>query len=142
MLTSGQVDLVFARSGAILQLMVTNPAIHYTIPREGSLIWIDNLCLLVNASHPMLAETFINYILDPQVGATLANGSYYSSPNQAALPLLSLTDRNNPALYPDDNIRKRLFFLVNVGPAATQLYNQTWAQLVANPNFQAPPKSN
>lgn len=142
LLTSGQVDLVFARSGAILQLMKTNPAIHYTIPGEGSLIWIDNLCLLANASQPELAETFINYILDPHVSAALVSATRYSSPNQAALSLLTLADRHNPALYPNDDLRRRLFSLVNVDPAASQLYHQAWAELVAESNFQAPSTSN
>lgn len=142
LLTDSQVDLVFARNGVILQLMETNPDIHFVIPGEGSVSWIDSLCLLANSSHPELAEAFINYILEPQVSAALVSATHYGSPNQAALPLLNPPDRNNPALYPDDDARQRLFFLVNVDPAATQFYNQTWVELVTSPNFQAPRKSN
>jgi hypothetical protein len=32
-------------------------------------------------------------------------------------------------LYPDDDLRQRLFFVVNVDPATGQLYDQTWAEL-------------
>jgi spermidine/putrescine transport system substrate-binding protein len=142
LLADSQVDLIFARSGVILQLMETNPDINYVIPDEGSVIWIDSLCLLANSSHPELAETFINYILEPQVGATLVKATHYSSPNLAALPLLDPADLNNPMLYPDDDARQRLFFLVIVDPATTQIYNQIWADLMTSPNFQAPPKSN
>jgi spermidine/putrescine transport system substrate-binding protein len=129
LLAGGQVDAVFERSGAIFQLMESDPAIRYTIPSEGSVMWIDNLCLLANASQPELAEKFINYILDPQVGAALAKASHYGSPNQAALSYLSAADRTNPVLYPDDDLRQRLFFVVNVDPATGQLYDQTWAEL-------------
>jgi spermidine/putrescine transport system substrate-binding protein len=131
LLASGQVDAVFERSGAIFQLMESDPAIRYAIPSEGSVMWIDNLCLLASASQPELAEKFINYVLDPQVGAALANASRYGSPNQAALSYLSAADRTNPVLYPDDDLRQRLFFLVNVDPATSQLYDQTWAELVS-----------
>lgn len=142
LLANGQVDLLFARNGAISQMMTSNPTLRYTLPSEGSLIWVDSLCLLATTSHPELAETFINYILNPQVSAALADETHYASPNQAALPWLNPLDRNNPALYPDDDLRRRLFFLVNVDPAASQRYQQTWTGLLANPNFQAPAKSN
>jgi spermidine/putrescine transport system substrate-binding protein len=142
LLTNGQVDLLFARSGIILQRLAADPTLRYTIPSEGSLLWIDNLCLPANAAQPELAENFINYILEPQVSAALANFTYNGTTNQAALALLKPADRANPALYPDNTLRQRLFAVVNVDPATSQRYDQAWAELVADPLFQAPFKSN
>ena len=142
LLTQGQVDLLFARSGIILQATAADPRLRYTIPSEGSLLWIDNLCLSAEPARQELAERFINYILEPQVSAALANFTYNSTANQAALSLLKPVDRNNLALYPDDTLRQRLFSLVTVDPAASQLYEQSWAKLIAEPQFQAPFKSN
>lgn len=85
-LAEGQVDLLFARNKAILSLMATHPDMRYVIPGEGSLLWLDNICLLAQASQPVLAETFINYLLDAQVAAALANATHAGSPNGAALP--------------------------------------------------------
>jgi spermidine/putrescine transport system substrate-binding protein len=142
LLTNGQVDLLFARSGIILQHMAVDPSLRYTIPSEGSLLWIDNLCQPANAAQPELAETFINYILEPQVSAALTNFTYNGTTNQAALVLQNSADRANPALYPDNTLRQRLFAVVNVDPATSQRYDQAWAELVADPHFQAPLKSN
>lgn len=137
LLTDGQVDLLFSRSGAILQQRAADPAIHYAIPSEGSLMWVDSLCLLANAAHSTLAETFINYLLEPPVGAALTRMTRYSSANQAAWSLLNDTDRANPLLYPNDALRQRLFILVNLDPATSQLYDQTWSGLLADPGFQS-----
>jgi spermidine/putrescine transport system substrate-binding protein len=142
LLADGQVDLLFARSGTVLGLMASKPTLRYVIPEEGSLLWLDNICLLAEASHPPLAETFINYLLDAEVGAALAHATRAGSPNKAALSLLHPADKANPALYPDDLLRQRLFTLVNVDPATDELYKQAWAASVASPHSQAAPGSN
>ena len=129
LLVADEVDLVFEWSGDILQVMGTHPEIRYVIPKEGSLIWTDNICIPATARHKELAEEFINYLLDPEVGASLSNYTHYSTPNRAALPLINAADRNNPALYPPAEIRSRLFFLVDVGETANKLYEEAW-QLV------------
>jgi spermidine/putrescine transport system substrate-binding protein len=142
LLAGGQVDLFFTRTASVLELMTTNPTLRYAIPEEGSLLWLDNMCLLAEASQPALAETFINYLLDAEVGAALARTTRAGSPNKAALSLLNPTDQANPALYPNELLRQRLFALVNVDPATATLYEQTWAETVAATNSQAAPDSN
>jgi spermidine/putrescine-binding protein len=127
LLASGQVDFLFARGGVVLGLREHDAAFDYVIPGEGSLIWIDNLCLLAGAAQPRLAETFINYVLEAPVSVALAQANHNSLPNTAALALLERTDRENLALYPNTDTRQRLFFLVNLDPATTQHYDQTWA---------------
>lgn len=132
MLARGQVDLALESSGDIFQVMVDNPDLAYSIPAEGSLIWIDNMCILASSPNKALAERFVNFILAPDVGAALASYTRYSSPNTAALRLISPADRANPALYPTEADRRRLFFLVDVGGQANELYNTAWASLIAH----------
>ncbi|NJN95925.1 MAG: spermidine/putrescine ABC transporter substrate-binding protein [Anaerolineales bacterium] len=132
LLARGQVDFLFARSGAILTLRDRDPNFEYTIPAEGSVMWVDNLCLLRGSNEPELAETFINYILEAPVSAALAQANQNSLPNAAALTLLKETKQPDPILYPDPDTRQRLFSLVNIDPAATQNYNQFWAGLTTS----------
>lgn len=131
LLVAGEVDLVFEWSGDIFQVMEDEPDIRYVIPEEGSIVWTDNMCILASAAHQELAEMFINYVLEPEIGAALSNYTHYSSPNQAALFLVDAADLENPALYPSAEVRERLFFLVDVGPEAAQLYEQAWADVMA-----------
>jgi spermidine/putrescine transport system substrate-binding protein len=84
------------------------------------------MCIPVAARHKELAEQFINYILEPEVGAALSNYTHYSTPNQASLPFVNEADRNNPSLYPSTEIRKKLFYQVDVGSEATLLYEEAW----------------
>jgi spermidine/putrescine transport system substrate-binding protein len=134
LLNSGEVALAFEYSGDILQIMSENPNIRYAIPDEGAIIWMDNMCIPVNAQHKTIAEAFINYILSPEIGAALANYTHYSSPNTAAMPMVNAEDRNNAALYPSSSTRRRLFFLSDVGPEATDLYDQYWEEVMESYN--------
>lgn len=131
LLAAGEVDLAFEWSGDIFQIMEDNPAIRYVIPEEGSLLWIDSMCIPARAAHKELAETLINYILEAQVGAAISNYTHFSSPNEAALPLINEADRQNPALYPSPEVRERLFSLVDVGSDATLRYEQAWNQVLS-----------
>ncbi len=134
LLAGGQVDIVLEYSGDIFQVMEDHPDIRYTIPVEGAILWSDNMCIPAGAPHQELAEKFINYILGPEVGAALSNFTHYSTPNLAAFPLVDEADRHNPSLYPSAEVRNTLFYLVDIGPEATQLYENAWADVLATHN--------
>lgn len=102
----------------------------YFIPKEGSLIWVDNLAVLAQAPHRDLAERFINYLLDARVGAQLSDFTQFSSPNQAARPFLKPADLKNPAIYPAAAVKARLQFVHDLG-AKTRLYDEVWTQVKA-----------
>ncbi len=131
MLAAGEVDIAMEWNGDIFYIMSDNPDIRYVIPSDGAIIWADNVCLLANAPNQENAELFLNYLLEPEVGAALSNYVKYASPNQAALPFINEEDRNNPGMYPPDDVRARLFFLADVGPAA-QLFDDAWNDVLAN----------
>ena len=132
MLLDGTADLVIEWSGDISQIMGENANIRYLIPTEGSIIWTDSICLMAEAQNPELAEAFINYLLEPEVGAALSDYIRYASPNEAAQRLLPLSDLANPILYPTIATRQRLFSLVDVGGEFERLYADAWAAVIAD----------
>ena len=132
LLLDGTYDMVLEWSGDIFQLMEEHSNIRYTIPAEGSIIWVDNICIPADAPNKAMAEQFINYLLEPEVGAALSNFVQYGTPNQASLPFINEEDLNNPAIYPPDSVRDRLFFLVDVNLAAAEIYNQAWEEILTH----------
>jgi spermidine/putrescine transport system substrate-binding protein len=129
LLVEGKADIVLEYSGDIFQVMDDHPDIRYAIPEEGALLFSDNMCIPVASRNKELAEQFINYILEPEVGAALSNYTRYSTPNQAALPFVNQADRDNPSLYPPAEIRNQLFYQVDVGSEATLLYEEAWEEV-------------
>ncbi|HEV2122328.1 MAG TPA: extracellular solute-binding protein, partial [Chloroflexota bacterium] len=102
----------------------------YVIPEDAASFWIDNLAIPVDAPNKALAETFIDYILDPQVGADISNYTAYGTPNKAAVDggLIEPELLNNPGIYPSEEARSKLFF-VEQDPEREVLYNDAWDEL-------------
>jgi spermidine/putrescine transport system substrate-binding protein len=117
-------------SGEAARAMTDDPSLRYIIPREGSQIWVDNLCIPTKAPHRDLAEKFINYVLDAKVGARLSNFLQFATPNTAARPFIKPADAKNPAIYPPAEVMAKLEFLEDLG-AKAKLYDEAWTQVKA-----------
>ncbi|MEZ4611460.1 MAG: hypothetical protein R2838_14695 [Caldilineaceae bacterium] len=80
------------------------------------------------ASHPYTAEVFINYILDPEIGAQLTNWNFYGSPNAAAEPFIDEEVLNDPGIYPPEETLNKLEFLADLGEG-TLLWDRIWTEI-------------
>jgi spermidine/putrescine transport system substrate-binding protein len=123
-------DLALAQgwSGDVNQARSENGDIGYSIPQEGSFIWVDNLCIPKGAPHPELAHEFMNFVLRPDIGANISKFVQYASPNQAAEPYLKdlLAD---PTIYPPAELmRDKLVFYANLG-ADEDKWQEVWRQV-------------
>ena len=89
-LKSGELLLAQAYSGDVFTIQADNkPNIEYVIPKSGAFSWVDSMAIPKGAPHPGNAEKFMNYILEPKVGAALTNFVNYGSPNKAAEPFIN-----------------------------------------------------
>ena len=100
LLVKGEVDLVLEYNGDIAQKMVEDDDIDFVIPKEGSQLNSDTLCIPVGAPHPKNAHAFINYLLDAEVGKKITETILYPTPNAAAKALMPESYRNNPVIFP------------------------------------------
>jgi putrescine transport system substrate-binding protein len=69
------------------------------VPKSGGIMFMDTMAIPVDAPHPHNAHLFINYILKPQVHASLTNAVTYANPNKAATPFVDAEIKNNPSIY-------------------------------------------
>ncbi|MFI4890358.1 MAG: polyamine ABC transporter substrate-binding protein [Steroidobacterales bacterium] len=82
--------------------------IKYSTPKEGTVLWFDNLAIPKDAPHPDSAYAFINYILDPQVVADISNFKRFANGNLASQPFLLPDVKADPGIYPTAEIMGRL----------------------------------
>ncbi|ADI13193.1 extracellular solute-binding protein family 1 [Truepera radiovictrix DSM 17093] len=131
-LLRGEADIVMEYSGDIFQIIEECDCddFAYVIPEEGTYFWVDNVAIPVGAQNRALAEVFIDYLLDPQVGADISNFTAYGSPNRAAIEagLIDEALLNNPGIYPSEEVEERLFTIIN-DPEAEGLYNDAWDEV-------------
>ncbi len=134
LLASGENLLAHGWSGDFLMAQEDNENIAYTVPQEGGVIWVDNLCIpaSVTPEEKLAAEMFINFILRPDIGAMISEYNYYATPNAAAEKLLPEDFLNDPTVYPPEEVRAKLHFLTPVGEAEA-LYQRLWDEVKAAP---------
>jgi spermidine/putrescine transport system substrate-binding protein len=123
---SARLAMVF--SGEAARAIVDDPDTFYFIPKEGSEIWVDNLSILAQAEHRDLAEKFINFILEPEIGAKISNKYQFATPNAAAKKFIDAKLLSNPVIYPSEETMKKLEFLKDLG-RDTRLYDQVWTSI-------------
>jgi spermidine/putrescine transport system substrate-binding protein len=122
---AGTASVAMVYNGDCVRAMDEDPNVAFMLPKEGSIIWTDAMTVPAQAPHPDYAYKFINFILDPTVGARLSNFNRYATPNEASLPLITPADRANPAIYPSPEEMQTLQYLEDVG-ADTRLYDEVW----------------
>lgn len=133
-LVSGKLWIGHIYSGDAISACDKNSDIKYIIPKEGALLWIDNLCMPRNAQHKRTAELFINYILEPKVSADIANYLTYANCNKAARDYTLKEILDNPAIYPSEEMLKNCEFYKPIGTAEEltqreKIINKIWSEL-------------
>jgi len=82
--------------------------VAYTVPKEGAILWVDVMAIPSDAPHPDNAYAFINYLLKPEVIAAISNEVAYANANKAATVLVDESVRNDPGIYPPEDVKQRL----------------------------------
>ncbi len=129
-LKSGELLMSQAYSGDVFTIQGDNKDIEYVIPKSGAFSWVDSMAIPKGAPHPGNAEKFMNYMLEPKVGAALTNAVNYGSPNKAATPYINKDILTNPLIYPPADVLAKLPFQQDIGEDELK-YTDRWTQVKA-----------
>ncbi len=132
LLLAGEVDLAMEWNGDILQAMEEDDDIGYVVPDEGGLLWEDTLCIPKGAPNVENAHALINYLLDAQVGADIADYVYYATPNAAAKALMSDEYTGNPAIFPSADATAKSEVSVYPGQDVVRKIDEAWTRIKAS----------
>ncbi|SFF98777.1 polyamine ABC transporter substrate-binding protein [Neptunomonas qingdaonensis] len=114
-LANGEICVALGYNGDILQAQSRaeeagqGNVIGFAIPKEGTLVWFDLMAIPADAPHPDAAHQFIDFVLKAETAAGISNYVYYAVANTAAEPLLLDEVRNNPGIYPSNEVKANLF---------------------------------
>jgi len=124
-LIAGDVWIAQLWNGDTMQAKADQPAIEFVVPKEGSMLFTDSLVTPRSAKHPRAAHEFMNYVLRPEVAASIADRTGYGSANAAAVPLTQAK-----LTFPNEEEMARLEFQQDLG-RATQLWDRVWTEIKA-----------
>ncbi|HEY0605730.1 MAG TPA: extracellular solute-binding protein [Herpetosiphonaceae bacterium] len=125
-LASSEIVMAQAWNGAAALARSENPDIEWVVPKEGGVLWQDNLAIPSDAPEPYTAHVFINNVLDGKIGARITDYTYYLTPNKAAESMVSEEVRQLQ-FYPDDAMRQRLEYIERKGDPA--IYSDIWTEV-------------
>lgn len=132
LLTGGRVWLMEGFAEDLRLARKRNPAVAFVLPAEGILLWGDNYVIPSSGANKTLAETFINFMMRPEISARYANEEGYVVPNQAAQPLLKTELRESPAAYPLPDQMRRAHFFAPLSPQGETLYADLWSRFLSD----------
>jgi spermidine/putrescine transport system substrate-binding protein len=131
LLLSGDIDVVLEYNGDIAQVMREDPDLNFVVPKEGSLLNSDCLCIPTGAPRPGNAHAFINYILDANTGKGISETILYPTPNAAARALMPETYKTNPVIFPAADIMAKCEYGKFEGSEKQQLFEDTMTRIRA-----------
>jgi putrescine transport system substrate-binding protein len=121
-----QGDIGLARTRASEAKVAVDLA--FLVPREGALVTVDTMAIPADAPHPHNAQIWLNYLMRPDVTASITNAIRFPNGNLAALPLISPEIRNDPVTYPTAATRARLAPMTAMTSDYARLVTREWTR--------------
>jgi putrescine transport system substrate-binding protein len=134
-LANGDICVVFGWSGDVLiardRAAEANNGveIEYHIPKEGALMWFDQLAIPVDAPNPDAAHAFINFMLDAENMAAASNYVYYANGNKASQEFLNEDVIGDTAIYPDAETTANLYTTSPWDPKINRTVTRLWTKV-------------
>jgi putrescine transport system substrate-binding protein len=141
-LANGDVCLVVGWSGDVIQAKtraeeknasitdeVKKTEISYAIPKEGALMWFDNLAIPADAPDVDAAHQFINYLMRPEVIAKATNYVAYANGNLASQKLVNKEILEDPRIYPGPDTIKRLYTVSPYDQKSQRALTSIWRKM-------------
>jgi spermidine/putrescine transport system substrate-binding protein len=114
-MASGDAVLAMAWSGDVLTLLVPDQKpdqdFQWALPKEGGMLWTDNMVIPKGAKNYQQALSFINFYYNPVNAATIEAYVNYVCPVKGAKDEMLKIDpdiANNPLIFPPDETLSRL----------------------------------
>lgn len=134
-LANGDICLAVGWSGDVLQARDradeadNGVVVDYVIPKEGALMWFDQMAIPADAAHVEEAHLFLDYIMRPEVMAKASNYVYYANGNEASIPLLDDEVVNDPAIYPTAESVQNLFTILPFDAKSSRVLTREWTRV-------------
>ena len=130
---AGEAALAPYYAGDAKTCMAENGDLDFIIPDNAPFNrFVDAMCILKGSEHQKEAEEYINFILEPEIGAEISSYLGYTTVNKEAYKLLSEEERNSPIAYPSEEILKNAEVFINLPADIDELQKDLWTSIRAD----------
>lgn len=102
--------------------------VEYAYPREGFVVWMDNVVLLKDAPNRDNALAFMNFLLEPENAAAVTNYAAYTAGVKGVEPFLDEAIKSSPENNPPADAPAGSFIAV-CDEETQKLYDAIWINL-------------
>jgi len=134
-LANGDICVAVGWSGDVLQARDraaeadNGVTVEYSIPKEGALMWFDQMAIPADAPNIEEAHIFLDYIMRAEVMAKASNYVYYANGNAASKEFLNEDVIGDPAIYPTEEATKNLYTVTAYGPREQRTVTRLWTKV-------------
>jgi spermidine/putrescine transport system substrate-binding protein len=132
-LAAGNIAVAIAWSGDIQGLAADNPDLRWVAPKEGAMLFSDNMMIPKTSDRADAAMAWINYVYDPAVSAKIVQAAPYISPvkgTSAELTKIAPELAKSPLVNPPADLRARLHIFRGLDEAEDQEFNRIFQDAV------------
>ncbi len=98
---SGDINIARSRAEEAKKKPKVPVVIEALVPKTGATLFFDTMAIPKDAQNVENAHLFINYILRPEVHASLTNKVFYANPNAASLKFVKKEVAENKSIFLD-----------------------------------------
>ena len=113
-----------------LTILEDNEDLDFAVPKSGTNLFVDAMCIPASAKQKEAAEMYINFMCEPDIAYANIDYICYSTPHSAAFDMLDEEVQNDPVSYPDSEfIADKTTVFVNLSDDANEMMSQLWTEM-------------
>lgn len=117
-------------AGDALTILDENEDLNFVVPKSGTNLFIDAMCIPSSARQKEAAEMYINFMCEPNIAFANIDYICYSTPHQAAFDMLDEDVRESHVSYPDSQfIADKTTVFVNLSDDANLEMQNLWTEM-------------
>ncbi len=124
-------DINIAKDRAAKAKSKTPVVIEALVPKTGATLFFDTMAIPKDAKNVANAHLFINYILRPEVHASLTNKVFYANPNAASLKFVKKEVAENKSIFLDAAATKTMIAPDALTQAVRKVQTRTFTNFKA-----------
>lgn len=116
-------------SGEAALAMDYNENLAFSVPKEGSNMWIDSWFIPKTCKNQENAEKFLDFLCREDIAMMNFDYVYYATPNHAVYEALDADLQNNEVIFPPTDVLNNCEILKSMDADSTAKYNELWKEL-------------